>query len=538
MRKERSGELTHEVRCLLRARLRIAAWTLFGGFLLFLIQHLVVVANGATYVPHLFALHVACTVAMGCLAVLLTTAAWNASLKTLRWLEVAIFGIPAAFFIWIDFFDCQHHIQDATPEMLSAIAAETAMPWLRLIFVYSLFIPASWKRAAVIIGLMGVAPLLVTLSANALSTNPDRWHFHGDLITMLLWTCVPAVAGIYGANRIGHLRREAVEARQLGSYRLNRLIGAGGMGEVYLAEHIHLKRPCAIKLIRPERMHDPNALARFESEVQATAKLTHWNTVEIYDYGRADDGTFYYVMEYLPGLTLQDIVDRFGPMSPGRAIYLLRQVCDALREAHSFGLVHRDIKPGNIFAARRGGYNDVAKIVDFGLVKSVDRTDNAPNVTMEGMVVGSPLYTAPEMTIGEGHPDPRVDIYSLGVTAYFLVTGRPLFPYENPLKLLFAHASETPTPPSAHRPDLPSDLEAVILRAIEKNPRDRYQDVGAMIDALDSCESARSWTHADAAAWWSDSDRLVASLERSDQLLPTTSVEIPRESEIENVATI
>ena len=178
-----------------------------------------------------------------------------------------------------------------------------------------------------------------------------------------------AVGSAFGARTISRLRRQVAEARQLGQYRLRRRIGAGGMGEVYLAEHQLLKRPCALKLIRPEDVADPKALERFEREVRLTATLSHPNTVEIYDYGRTEDGTYYYVMEYLPGLSLAELVERHGPLPPGRAVYLLRQVCLALREAHAAGLIHRDIKPSNIFAARRGGMDDVAKLLDFGLVR-------------------------------------------------------------------------------------------------------------------------------------------------------------------------
>ena len=177
-----------------------------------------------------------------------------------------------------------------------------------------------------------------------------------------------AVGSAFGARTISRLRRQVAEARQLGQYRLRRRIGAGGMGEVYLAEHQLLKRPCAVKLIRPDDVADPRALERFEREVRLTATLSHPNTVEIYDYGRTEDGTYYYVMEYLPGLSLAELVERHGPLPPGRVVYLLRQVCGALREAHAAGLIHRDIKPSNIFAARRGGMDDVAKLLDFGLV--------------------------------------------------------------------------------------------------------------------------------------------------------------------------
>ena len=196
------------------------------------------------------------------------------------------------------------------------------------------------------------------------STTPRvlLFGFDGMILIML------AVGSTFGARAISRLRREVARARQLGLYRLRRHLGTGGMGEVYLAEHQLLKRPCALKLIRTGHLADPRMLERFEREVRLTATLSHPNTIEIFDYGRTEDGTYYYVMEYLPGLNLAELVQRHGPLPPGRAVYLLRQVCGALREAHAAGLIHRDIKPSNIFAARRGGMDDVAKLLDFGLV--------------------------------------------------------------------------------------------------------------------------------------------------------------------------
>jgi serine/threonine-protein kinase len=199
------------------------------------------------------------------------------------------------------------------------------------------------------------------------------------------------------------------------------------MGEVYLAEHVLLRRPCAVKLIRPERAGDPQALRRFEREVQATAALTHPNTVEVYDYGRADDGTFYYAMEYLRGLSLQELVARHGPLPPARAAHLLRQVCGALQEAHAGGLVHRDIKPSNVIVCQRGGVCDVAKLLDFGLVRAPCLGGGAETLTQEGTIAGTPAYMSPEQAKGLEDLDARSDIYSLGALAYFLVTGRPPF---------------------------------------------------------------------------------------------------------------
>jgi serine/threonine-protein kinase len=339
---------------------------------------------------------------------------------------------------------------------------------------------------------------------------------------LVLWMFVAAFSAIYGSHRIGALREEALEAKSLGAYTLKRSLGSGGMGEVYLAEHRLLKRPCAIKLIRSSQSADPQAIRRFESEVQTTAHLTHPNTVEIYDFGHTEDGIFYYVMEYLPGLNLQELVDRFGPMPPGRVVYLLRQICSALSEAHGVGLVHRDIKPGNIFAAQRGGLCDVAKLLDFGLVKSVIREPESIRVTMEGTVLGSPLFAAPEHVTGEGETDPRTDIYSLGATAYFLLTGRPVFEGDRPLKVMFAHAHETPIPPSKLCGDVPTDLEQVVLRCLEKSPDARFPTAEALETALSRCGCTNDWTQVAARRWWANFDANRSDATRPRELAATT----------------
>jgi serine/threonine-protein kinase len=293
---------------------------------------------------------------------------------------------------------------------------------------------------------------------------------------------------------VGALRREAFEARRLGQYRLLRLIGSGGMGDVYLAEHRMMKRPCAIKVIHPSKADDPQALARFEREVHATAQLSHWNSIEIFDYGRAEDGTFYYVMEYLPGLSLSQLVERHGPLCPARVVFLLAQVCDALAEAHSAGLIHRDIKPGNIFSAVRGGQYDVAKLLDFGLAKV--------ELTQAGSITGSPLYMSPEQALGDTEPDARSDIYSVGAVAYFLLTGAPPFTNAQPLKVILAHVSQDVVAPSRLRPEIPLDVEAIVLRCLAKQPADRFQDVASLASALAECCVAGQWNRERAADWW------------------------------------
>ncbi|HSQ55950.1 MAG TPA: serine/threonine-protein kinase, partial [Gemmata sp.] len=303
---------------------------------------------------------------------------------------------------------------------------------------------------------------------------------------------------VFASSRIEHYRRQATEARKLGQYVLKERIGAGGMGEVYRAEHILLRRPCAIKTIRPERAGDRDTLRRFEREVQTTATLTHPNTVQVFDYGHTADGTFYYVMEYLPGLTLEEVVRRHGTLPPGRAVHFLRQVCAALGEAHARGLTHRDIKPGNVMICERGGIQDVAKVLDFGLVRMSKDDSDGGTLTRDGAVAGTPAYMSPEQAGGSDGIDPRSDIYSVGAVAYFLLTGKPPFADRSPLKMLAAHLYEAPAGlPS----EVPANLAAVVLRCLAKAPTERWPDVGAL-DAALAAVSVPPWSPRDAAAWW------------------------------------
>jgi hypothetical protein len=354
-------------------------------------------------------------------------------------------------------------------------------------------------RAAALILLTSFGMLLARQVASAFLNepyNPLLLGIHALAVLVLGLSMLP----LYPANP---RQRETLEGRQLGQYRLLARLGAGGMGEVYLAEHSMLKRPCAIKLIHPDQAGDPRALARFEREVRLTAQLSHWNTVEIFDYGRTEDGTFYYVMEYLPGLSLEDILERHGPLAPERVVHLLRQTCQGLREAHGIGLIHRDIKPDNIFVAQRGGLYDVAKLLDFGLVKPVAETSTA-RLTQEGAISGTPLYMSPEQARGGDDLDARSDIYSLGAVAYAMITGRPPFEGRNSLEVMIAHARDDVAPPSQFQADVPADLERVILRCLAKRPEDRFQDAESLEHALAECAAADQWTQSHAVRWWKE----------------------------------
>ena len=291
---------------------------------------------------------------------------------------------------------------------------------------------------------------------------------------------------VYGSHRIEALRQEADTARRLGQYRLKERLGAGGMGEVYLAEHAFLRRPCAVKLIRPEGARDANSLARFEREVQTTSTLNHPNTVQIYDYGHAEDGTFYYVMEYLPGLTLQQLVDREGPLSADRTIWILRQVCGALREAHGVGLIHRDVKPSNIIMCDRGGEHGIAKLLDFGLVRSMGSSKEDARLTQEGTIQGTPAFMSPEQAVADDL-DPRTDIYSLGALAFFLLTGEPPFVRGTAAQLRLAHISEPAMFSEQATIGVPPNLQFVVLRCLEKDPARRFQSADRLSQALADC---------------------------------------------------
>lgn len=374
-----------------------------------------------------------------------------------------------------------------------------------LMIVHGLLIPHRWQGTARVVLTMALAPLLVLVLFEA--RNPELVRQVSGILTFrdvsmnLLIVLVGAVLAIYGSHVLNGLRTEVHEARLFGQYQLVRKLGSGGMGDVHLAEHVLMKRPCALKLIRPELSANPLSLARFEREVKSTAGLTHPNTIEIYDYGHTDDGTFYYVMEYLPGLSLDELLAAAGPLPPGRAIYLLRQACGALAEAHAAGLVHRDLKPGNIYVSERGGQCDFVKILDFGLVKQT-REPEAAQLTADHVISGTPLYMAPEQAAGDRGLDARCDLYALGAIAYHMLAGRPPFEGDSPIQVLLAHARDEAPPLSSQGVEVPADLEQIVLRCLAKSPEERFADAIELERALASCGAAGDWDAERAADWW------------------------------------
>jgi len=325
------------------------------------------------------------------------------------------------------------------------------------------------------------------------------------LVVMLLFG---ALVSVYGAHTTHLARKELFEAKQLGHYRLTEKIGNGGMGEVWRAEHDLLARPAAVKLIRPEVLGETNggsavALRRFEREARATAMLHSPHTIGIYDFGTTPDRTFYYVMELLEGLDLETLVKRFGPVSPARAVYLLKQVCKSLAEAHHTGLIHRDVKPANIYSTRQGLEYDFVKVLDFGLVKGGGINAQDTLLTLDGTATGTPAFMAPELAMGKENVDARADIYSLGCVAYWLLTGQLVFENSNPVAMAVDHVRTSPTPPSQRtETEVPEPLEQVILSCLEKDPDARPSSALDLYNQLEACHLDSTWNQRQAKEWW------------------------------------
>lgn len=318
--------------------------------------------------------------------------------------------------------------------------------------------------------------------------------------------------GLIATTIIHGLGRQVHEARQLGSYRLVDKLGSGSFGEVWRARHQVLRRPAAVKLISPASLGARDAkaartiLRRFEREAQATSQLRSPHTVDLYDFGVAPDGTFFYVMELLEGVDLQRLVDRFGPVAPERVVHFLIQVCHSLQDAHVQGLVHRDVKPANLYACKNGFEYDFVEVLDFGLVKSSrDEDAGATKLSADGTIQGTPAYIAPELVLQDNRMDGRADIYSLGCVGYWLLTGSLVFEEDAPMRMVMAHAKEEPVAPSQKAGiDVPPELERIIMKCLSKEPEDRPATAWELREMLKQAERSldHPWTQQRAKAWW------------------------------------
>lgn len=328
---------------------------------------------------------------------------------------------------------------------------------------------------------------------------------------LVAWMLMPYSAALWAffiGRRMHGMEVAAQKAQDLGSYHLESLIGRGGMGEVWRARHKMLAREAAIKIIRPELVQDASArqadvaVRRFEREARVTADLQSPHTVYLYDFGTSREGHFYFVMELLDGVSLQKLVQTFGPQPGSRVIHMLRQVCLSLEEAHARGMVHRDLKPSNIMACKVALQHDFMKVLDFGLVKST-QAEEFTHLTVDGVSAGTPGYIAPEIAMGEERIDGRADLYTLGCVAYYLLTGTLVFTETSPTAMAVAHVQKPPVPPS-ERTELPisPDLERIVLQCLAKKPADRPASARALIRMLDACADAKQWCSEDADAWW------------------------------------
>ena len=448
-----------------------------------------------------------CVTAFGVAALLWRPRTWR--LRDLRAMEFALVGYLALYVAWSQLysrgpgsrFALAAHPGTLDPFVLRQAVDSMAARWMALIVGLSTLVPETPRRNTALVGIFALTAMLLTTYLGL--TDPAyRPHLTVMLALMAFWMTLASTIGIFGSYKLAELRQQVHEAQDLGQYPADPEDRRGQHGR-----GAPRRAPAAPAAVRhqadsPDRAADAGTLSRFEREVRATSRLNHWNTVRIYDYGYTDDGTFYYVMEYLAGWTLEDLVRQHGPLPPARAIHLLRQVCAALREAHAMGLVHRDIKPANIITCSRGGVPDVAKLLDFGLVRHTGQRGTDALVTAPGVVAGTPAYMSPEQAGGNADVDGRSDIYSLGAVAYYLVTGEPPFVRDTSMRVLIAHVRETPRPPSLLRPGVPADVEDIILRCLAKDPAARYADVPQLDRALAVCGAAGEWTEGDAAAWW------------------------------------
>jgi serine/threonine-protein kinase len=393
----------------------------------------------------------------------------------------------------------------------SELGGFMGIPWECVWIIIFPFLAPNTPRKVLLASLAAAstAPLTVVLSRLFGATSPDvpvAVVFGYFLATTYL--CAGIAFVISGV--VYHIGCRLRRAQEIGSYQLVRLLGHGGMGEVWLAKHRMLARPAAIKLIRPDALGaDPasrtTVLARFEREAQATAALRSYHTIQLYDFGATQEGLFFYVMELLKGLNLDSLVARFGPIPAARAVHLLRQVCHSLEEAHESGLIHRDIKPANIYTCRLGLEYDFVKVLDFGLVKASGKGEaGSAELTAEGIATGTPAFMAPEMALGKGEIDGRVDIYGVGCVGYWLLTGQRVFEGDSPLATVLAHVQEKPVPPSQRTElEIPESLEQLVLSCLEKDPAARPQNAGDLEAQLGECDLDGRWTVGRAKEWWS-----------------------------------
>jgi eukaryotic-like serine/threonine-protein kinase len=376
----------------------------------------------------------------------------------------------------------------------------------------AIYVPSTPKRT-LLLSILCAAPAAFSAHLALADIPPamveDAARFMGVVATdvqvfgitvAVLFSAITTLISVGTSKVIYGLRAEVRDVRKLGQYTLEAKLGEGGMGIVHRASHAMLRRPTAIKLLPPDRTSEAT-IARFEREVQLTARLTHPNTVTVFDYGRTPDDVFYYAMELIDGISIATLVENEGAQPAGRVIHILLQIAGALGEAHRIGLIHRDVKPANVMLCERGGVADTVKVLDFGLVKQIAGDDGL--ATRADIVTGTPMYMSPEAIRSPERVDARSDLYSLAAVGYYLLTGRHLFTGANAVEVCGHHLHTEPRHPAeALGAPVPGDLAAVLLKSLAKEPASRHADAAVMRSELLSCEDAGAWTQEQADAWW------------------------------------
>jgi eukaryotic-like serine/threonine-protein kinase len=486
-------------------RVRALAWLYaLAYFLAGLFPVLIIPQNRALFFsePHLFLPEMISVTAALVVGGLLSARRIAARVKLYAGLVFEIlgsFGIAAAEY---------HHI--TAPITFRDGAGGFGLSWVApWVLLFSVVVPSRPRVALLSAGLSLAAPPLIYALGVARASNVPLGpgHFFFALVFPYFIVLIMAYVGSRVVYTLGTAVRKA---REMGSYRLGERLGSGGMGEVWRAQHRMLARPAAIKLIRPEVLgaRDPESrnvlVRRFEREAQATALMRSVHTLELYDFGVTDDGTFYYVMELLEGSNLAELVERFGPVPAERAVHFLRQICDSLAEAHEAGLIHRDIKPANVYACHYGREVDFIKVLDFGLVKHGGvRDEEADKLTADHVAGGTPAFMSPEQALGDKGVDGRSDLYAVGCVAYWLLTGTLVFRGRSAMETIVMHVNREAEPPSRRTElPIPAELEAIVLACLAKSPGARPQTADELTARLDSVPLAHEWTAPRAREWW------------------------------------
>jgi eukaryotic-like serine/threonine-protein kinase len=423
---------------------------------------------------------------------------WRKMLSPTALLDLGlVYEVAQAFCISLTFHEVPLRA-DAPPRGWTPVAV--------FILAYPLIVPATrGKMILATIAAAAMDPLGFVIALAAGNPRPPA----GFLVPMFFPTVISASVSIVLARLVYRMTVEAEKGHEMGSYHLEELLGRGGMGEVWRANHRLLARPAAIKLIRPESFGSDGRelVRRFEREAKATAALRSPHTVDIYDFGTTEDGTFYYVMELLEGFDLETLVTRFGSLPAERAVEILTQACHSLGEAHQGGLIHRDVKPANIYVCRYGLDWDFVKVLDFGLVKNVQYADKAGRpLTVAGVIAGTPGYMAPEMGLGNPDVDWRADIYALGCVGYWLLTGKPVFDSgPSPMQIVMDHIQKLPQPPSQRTTaPIPEELDFILLQCLRKDPNERPQTMQDFAESLRRIRFESTWTPDRARRWWQE----------------------------------